>query len=126
MGKILKVQRLWFGVAAAAVGLVLVVLLVPSRSAAAPATPRAVPVSTSEQVGRGAMRPGFIVVANGLRLRTDPRTSAPVKGLLYRGAGLLTYGWGTQRGAWVRVKVMRTGAVGFVWRGYTVSARFER
>ncbi|WNI31372.1 SH3 domain-containing protein [Streptomyces sp. ITFR-6] len=126
MGKILKIQRLWLGAAAAAVGLVLVVLLVPSRAAAAPDLVRAVPASTSMQVGSGAMRPGFIVGVNGLRLRTGPSTSAPVRGLLYHGNGLLTHGWGTQRGAWVRVKVMRTGAVGFVWRGYTVSARFER
>ncbi|MFJ4573245.1 SH3 domain-containing protein [Streptomyces sp. NPDC088846] len=115
--------RLRIGAMAAVLAVVLMSGSVPARAAA----PASVPASlASQETKRAALRPGFIVSANGLRLRTGPRTSAPVRGLLYHGAGLLEYGWGTQRGNWRRVKVMRTGAVGFVWRGYIVRAHFER
>ncbi|MES9593004.1 SH3 domain-containing protein [Streptomyces sp. NPDC094045] len=115
--------RLRIGAMAAVLAVVLMSGSAPARAAA----PASVPASlVSQETKPAALRPGFIVSANGLRLRTGPRTSAPVRGLLYHGAGLLEYGWGKQRGSWRRVKVMRTGAVGFVWRGYIVRAHFER
>ncbi|MFJ2921986.1 SH3 domain-containing protein [Streptomyces sp. NPDC087307] len=115
--------RLRIGAMAAVLAVVLMSGSAPARAAA----PASVPASlVSQKAKPAALRPGFIVSANGLRLRTGPRTSAPVRGLLYHGAGLLEYGWGKQRGSWRRVKVMRTGAVGFVWRGYIVRAHFER
>ncbi|MFJ2589842.1 hypothetical protein [Streptomyces sp. NPDC087538] len=115
--------RLRVGAMAAVLAVALMSGSVPAR-AAAPAS--ASVASASQEVRRAALRPGFIVSVNGLRLRTGPRASAPVRGLLYHGAGLLEHGWGTQRGSWRKVKVMKTGAVGFVWRGYTVRAHFER
>lgn len=118
----LTVNRLRAGVTAAALTVALVAGVAPAHATASASGP----ATASQVITKKKLRPGYIVSANGLRLRTGPRTSATVQGLLYHGAGLLEHGAGTQRGQWRRVKVMKTGTVGFVWRGYTVRAHFER